>query len=128
MLVTMLKSKIHRATVTQADLQYAGSLTLDPDLVDAANMLPFERVQVLNLNNGARFETYIILGERGSGIVCLNGPAARLGAPGDIIIALTYVQLDWEEAKNHKPKVVHVDGHNRIRAVDSSPDDERDVL
>lgn len=128
MLVTMLKSKIHRATVTQADLQYAGSLTLDPDLVDAANMLPFERVQVLNINNGARFETYIILGERGSGIVCLNGPAARLGAPGDIIIALTYVQMDWQDAKEHRPKVVHVDGYNRIRAIDSSPDDERDVL
>ena len=121
MLVTVLKSKIHRATVTQAELDYAGSLTLDPDLMEAADMLPFERVQVLNLNNGARFETYLIEGERGSGTVCLNGPAARLGHVGDLVIALTYVQMDAEEAKSFQPKVVHVDQKNRIKAVDAEP-------
>ena len=118
MLVTMLKSKIHRATITEADLHYVGSLTLDPNLMEAAGMLPNERVQVLNLNNGARFDTYIIEGERDSGIVCLNGPAARLGQRGDMIIALTYVQMDAEEAKDHVAKTVHVDEHNRITSVD----------
>jgi len=118
MLVTMLKSKIHRATITEADLHYVGSLTLDPNLMEAAGMLPNERVQVLNLNNGARFDTYIIEGERDSGIVCLNGPAARLGQRGDMIIALTYVQMDAEEAKDHVAKTVHVDEHNCITSVD----------
>ncbi len=121
MLVTLLKSKIHRATITQAELDYAGSLTLDPDLMEAADMLPFERVQVLDINNGARFETYIIEGERGSGTVCLNGPAARMGQVGDLVIALTYVQMDAEEAKSFRPKVVHVDEKNRIKAVDAQP-------
>jgi aspartate 1-decarboxylase len=119
MMVHMLKSKIHRATVTEADLHYKGSLTLDPDLMEAADMLPFERVQVLNLNNGARFETYIIEGERGSRTVCLNGPAARLGVAGDLIIALTYVWLDADEAKTHQAKTVHVDAENKITSVDT---------
>lgn len=114
MMLTMLKSKIHRATVTDANLNYAGSLTLDPDLMDAAGMLPFERVQVLNLNNGERFETYLIKGERGSGAVCLNGPAARLGQPGDLLIILTYVVLEAEQTVGFTPKVVHVDSANRI--------------
>ena len=118
MLRNMFKSKIHRATVTQADLNYEGSLTLDLDLMEAADMLPFERVQVLNLNNGARFETYVIEGERGSGVVCLNGPAARLGEAGDLIIALTYVMMEDEAAKTHEATVVHVDAQNRIRTVD----------
>lgn len=118
MLLTMLKSKIHRATVTEADLHYVGSLTLDLDLMEAAGMLAFERVQVLNLNTGARFETYIIEGERGSGTVCLNGPAARLGQVGDIIIALTYCQMDADEAKTHIARTVHVDAHNRITEVE----------
>ena len=122
MLITMLKSKVHRATVTQAELDYAGSLTLDAELMEAANMMPFEKVQVLNLNNGARFETYLIVGEPGSGIVCLNGPAARQGLAGDIIIALTYAQMTPDEAKNHEPKIVHVDSRNRIRGVDHNPD------
>ncbi|MBN2309899.1 MAG: aspartate 1-decarboxylase [Candidatus Hydrogenedentes bacterium] len=119
MMLTMLKSKIHRATVTEADLHYVGSLTLDSDLMEAADMLPFERVQVLNLNNGARFETYVIEGRRGSGIVCLNGPAARLGEAGDLIIALTYALMDAEEAKSHQPRVVHVDGENKITEIGS---------
>jgi len=116
MMLTMLKSKVHRATVTMADLDYTGSLTLDPDLIEAAGFLVNEQVHVLNINTGARFVTYIIPGERGSGTVCLNGAAARLGQPGDLIIALTYVQMTPEEAKDHKPVVVHVDGQNRVVA------------
>lgn len=118
MFVTMFKSKIHRATVTQADLDYAGSLTLDPELIEAAGMLLHEQVHVLNINTGDRFTTYIIEGERGSGVVCLNGAAARLGQPGDLIIALTYAQMDAEEAKAFKPTVVHVDGANHITSVE----------
>ena len=122
MMLNMLKSKVHRATVTEADLHYTGSLTLDADLMDAAGMLPHERVQVVNLSNGARLETYLIEGERGSGVVCLNGPAARLGQRGDLVIALTYVLVDAEEAKSHRVKIVHVDGDNRIINVDSEDD------
>ena len=119
MLLSMLKSKIHRATITDADLHYAGSLTLDPLLMEAADMLEHERVQVLNINTGDRFETYIIPGKRGSGAVCLNGAAARLGQPGDLIIAITYVQMDVNEARKHVPKIVHVDGKNHITRVDA---------
>ena len=119
MLVTMLKSKIHRATVTEADLNYAGSLTIDPLLMEAADMLENERVQVLNINTGDRFETYIIAGKRGSGVVCLNGAAARLGQPGDPIIAITYAQMSVDEAKKHVPKIVHVDEKNHLLRVDS---------
>jgi len=119
MLVTMLKSKIHRATVTEADLNYAGSLTLDPLLMEAADMLENERVQVLNINTGDRFETYIIAGKRGSGVACLNGAAARLGHPGDLIIAITYAQMDEHEARNHVPRIVHVDGKNHLVRVDA---------
>lgn len=119
MLVTMFKSKIHRAKITETSLHYAGSLTLDPDLIEAAGMLVSERVQVLNINTGDRFETYIIEGKRGSGQVCLNGAAARLGEPGDLIIALTYATMDLEEAKDHKPTVVHVDENNNVLRVDS---------
>lgn len=114
----MLKSKIHRATVTEANLNYRGSLTIDADLIEAANMLPYEQIHVLNINTGARFVTYIIKGKRGSGVVCLNGAAARLGEPGDLIIALTYAQMDAEEARRHKPKVVHVDEKNRITSIE----------
>lgn len=120
MTITMLKSKVHRATVTMADLNYAGSLTLDPLLMEAAGFMLHEQVHVLNINTGARFVTYVIPGERGSGTVCLNGAAARLGQPGDLIIAITYAQFTREEAANHKPTVVHVDGQNRIVRVDSS--------
>ncbi|MBX3179026.1 MAG: aspartate 1-decarboxylase [Candidatus Hydrogenedentes bacterium] len=120
MMLSMFKSKIHRATVTQAELHYKGSLTLDPVLMEAADMLPNEEVHVLNINTGARFTTYIIEGERGSGVVCLNGAAARLGQPGDLIIALTYCQMDREEARRHVPVVVHVDERNRITSVEGS--------
>jgi len=119
MLLNMFKSKIHRATVTEADLSYKGSLTLDKDLIEAAGMLLYEKVQVLNINTGDRFETYIIEGERGSGVVCLNGAAARLGQPGDLIIAVTYAMMDAEDAKTHKPTVVHVDGNNKITSVEN---------
>lgn len=114
MLRTMLKSKIHRAVLTDANLNYMGSITIDRDLMDTADILPFEQVQVVNNNNGARFETYVIEGERGSGKICLNGAAARLGEPGDILIILSYVQLTDEEARNYRPTVVFVDEKNRI--------------
>ncbi len=110
----MLRSKIHNATVTQAELYYEGSLTLDRDLMEAADLLPNEWVQVVNVNTGDRFETYIIEGERGSGVVCLNGAAARLGAPGDLVIVLCRAMMDEEEARNHRPKGVKVDGANRV--------------
>ena len=110
----MLKSKIHRAVLTDADLNYMGSITIDRDLLEAADILPYEKVQVVNNNNGARFETYAIEGEAGSGCVCLNGAAARLGQPGDILIILSYVQLDDQEARQHKPQVVFVDENNKI--------------
>lgn len=117
MQLRMFKSKIHRATITQADLHYKGSLTLDKDLMEAAGMLPYEEIHVLNINTGARFTTYIIEGERGSGTVCLNGAAARLGAPGDMIIALTYCTMSAEEARVWQPTCVHVDKHNHIIEV-----------
>lgn len=109
MRIEILKSKIHRVTVTQADLNYIGSITLDPLLMEAANMIEGEKVQVLNCNNGERLETYIITGERGSGVVCLNGPAARKVAVGDIVIVCSYCSLDFEEAKTFKPWVVFPD-------------------
>lgn len=118
MLLTMFRNKIHRAKVTEANLNYTGSLTLDRDLMDAAGMLPYEQVHVLNINTGDRFVTYIIEGERGSGVVCLNGAAARLGHPGDLIIALTYAQMTPEEAQNFKPTVVLVDENNRVAKVE----------
>lgn len=114
---TMLKSKIHRAIVTDADLNYVGSITLDPLLMEAADIVSNEKVQIVNNNNGARFETYVIEGERGSGVVCLNGAAARLVQPGDVIIILTYVMMDYEEAKYHQPLVVFVDEKNSITQV-----------
>lgn len=113
----MMKSKVHRATVTEANLHYTGSLTLDRDLMDAAGMMEYEQVHVLNINTGDRFVTYIIEGERGSGTVCLNGAAARLGQPGDMIIAITYVQMDREEAARHTPVMVHVDDENRVTNI-----------
>lgn len=106
MLIEVLKSKIHRVKVTEADLNYIGSITLDPDLMEAANMIEGEKVQVLNCNNGERLETYIIEGQRGSGVVCLNGPAARKVLPGDIVIVITYAHMSLEEAKSFKPAIV----------------------
>lgn len=106
MQVTILKSKIHRAVITEANLHYVGSLTLDEDLMDAANMIENEKVQVVNVNNGSRLETYLIKGKRGSGVVCLNGPAARMGAVGDPVVIITYANMDFEEAKKFKPWLV----------------------
>ncbi|MBW1708550.1 MAG: aspartate 1-decarboxylase [Deltaproteobacteria bacterium] len=110
----MLKSKVHRATVTQADLHYEGSLTLDTLLMDAANLLPFEKIQVLNVTNGERFETYVIEGEPGSGVVCLNGAAARKGARGDLVILVSYAVCSEDEARDSKPDLVFVDEKNRM--------------
>ena len=110
----MLKSKIHRATLTGTELNYEGSITIDRDLLDAADMLPGEQVQVLNLNNGQRFITYVIEARAGSGTMLLNGPAARLGAVGDTVIVLSYCTVSEEEARAIKPKVVHVDQQNRL--------------
>ncbi|MEY3398898.1 MAG: hypothetical protein RL220_1492 [Bacteroidota bacterium] len=109
MFIEVLKSKIHRVTVTEANLQYIGSITLDPDLMEAANLLEGEKVQVLNVNNGERLETYVITGERGTGVVCLNGPAARKVVPGDVVIVCSYASIDFEEAKTFKPWVIFPD-------------------
>ena len=114
MQIEVLKSKIHRATITEANLHYVGSLTLDEDLMDAANFIENEKVQVVNVNNGARLETYIIKGKRGSGTVCLNGPAARKGAVGDIIVIISYATMDFEEAKRFKPAVVFPKEGNKL--------------
>jgi len=114
MLIQRLKSKIHRAVVTQADLNYVGSITIDEDLMDAANLIEGERVQIVNNNNGERFETYVIVGERGSGMICLNGAAARLVQVGDLVIIMGYAWMEFEEAKQFKPSVVFPDERNRI--------------
>ena len=121
MLRTMFKSKIHRATVTHADLHYVGSLTIDADLLDAADILPGEQVSVVNINNGARFDTYVIEGERGSGVIGVNGAAARLAASGDLLIIITYAQMETTAAKSFEPSVVHVDERNRIVDIGSDP-------
>ncbi len=110
----LMKSKIHRATITSADLHYEGSLTVDEDLLDAADLLEHEEVQVVNVNNGARFSTYVIPGPRGSGVLQLNGAAARLGMAGDLVIVISYGLFDAAEAERHAPTVVFVDGGNRI--------------
>ena len=115
--ITMLKGKIHRATVVQAELNYVGSITVDPQLMEAAGILEYEKVQIVDVENGSRFETYTIEGERGSGMICLNGAAARMVQTGDHIIIMCYCDMTPEEAKNHKPKVVFVDGENHIARV-----------
>ncbi len=109
----MAKSKIHRATVTQAELHYEGSITVDGSLLQAADILPGEKIQVVNIANGSRFETYTIAGPAGSGVICVNGAAARLVQPGDLVILITYCHLPDEQARNHHMKVVFVDGRNR---------------
>ena len=114
MVIEVLKSKIHRVRVTQAELNYVGSITIDEDLMDAANIVANEKVQVVNNNNGARFETYVIKGERGSGIVCLNGAAARLVQVGDIIIIISYAQMEQDRAKTHEPLLIFPDENNRL--------------
>lgn len=114
---TMLKGKIHRATVVQAELSYVGSITVDEDLLDAAGIYEYEKVQIVDINNGSRFETYCIAGERGSGMICLNGAAARCVQVGDLIIIMAYCLLNSEEAKQHKPYVVFVDENNKIEKI-----------
>jgi aspartate 1-decarboxylase len=111
---TMCKGKIHRATVTQANLNYIGSITIDQDLLDAADIYPYEKVQVVNINNGARLETYTIAGARGSGVICLNGAAARHAAEGDIVIIISYGQYDEVEIRSLEPLIVFVDADNHI--------------
>lgn len=113
----MLKGKLHRATVVQAELDYVGSITVDEDLLDAAGILEYEKVQIVDVNNGARFETYTIAGERGSGMICLNGAAARCVSTGDKVIIMCYARLSPEEAKKHKPAVVFLDGNNGIQRI-----------
>lgn len=115
--INMLKCKIHNATVTEANLNYVGSITIDSDLLDAAGMLEYEKIQVVNNNNGARIETYTFRGEPGSGIICLNGSAARHFEVGDVVILMCYAQMTPEEAKKHKPKVVMVDKQNSITSI-----------
>jgi aspartate 1-decarboxylase len=111
---TMLKSKIHRATVTDGNIDYEGSITIDKKLMEEADILPYEQVQVLNINNGARFSTYAIEGEGGSGDICLNGAAARLAVKGDLVIILTYTEMSDEEACSHQPKIVQVNANNEV--------------
>ena len=111
---TMLKSKIHRATVTHADLHYVGSVTVDRDLMDAADLLPGELVAIVDVTNGARLETYVIEGERGSGVIGINGAAAHLVHPGDLVILISYLQVGYGEEQSYAPRIVHVDAENRI--------------
>ncbi len=117
MFLNMFKSKIHRAVVTEANLNYMGSVTIDPVLMEASGIIPNEKVQIVNINNGARFETYVIPGPKDSGVICLNGAAARLVQPGDMVIIISYCLLSREEAQSFKPTVVMVDGKNRISEV-----------
>ncbi|MFB6272382.1 MAG: aspartate 1-decarboxylase [Salinibacter sp.] len=125
--IEMLKAKIHRLRVTEADLYYEGSITVDQELLDTAGILPYEKVQVVNVNNGNRLETYTIPGEVGDRTVCLNGPAARLAEEGDEVIVISYAQLSPKEARQHHPRVVHVDEHNDVtktRTLDVSRNDD----
>jgi len=117
----MCKGKIHRATVTQANLNYVGSITIDQDLLEAADIYPYEKVQVVNVSNGARLETYTIAGARGSGVICLNGAAARLNSEGDIVIIMSYAQYDEQEIRSLEPRIVFVDEYNRITETKNVP-------
>ena len=117
MMLEMLKGKIHRATVVQAEVDYVGSITVDENLLDAAGILEYEKVQVVNVNNGARLETYTIAGERGSGMICLNGAAAHCATPGDKVIIMCYAQMTSDEARDHRPSVMFVDESNRPARV-----------
>ncbi len=112
--IEILKSKVHRIVITEANLNYVGSLTLDEDIMDAANMIVNEKVQVVNVNTGARIETYLLKGKRGSGTCCLNGPAARSGSVGDIVIVISYARMDFEEAKKFKPRLVFPKDGNKV--------------
>ncbi len=117
--ITMLKGKIHRATVVQAELNYVGSITVDPALMEAAGILEYEMVQIVDVENGSRFETYTIAGEKNSGMICLNGAAARQVQVGDHIIIMAYCEMTPEEAKSHRPKVVFVDDDNKVKRISS---------
>ena len=114
MFVEILKSKIHRVKITQAELHYVGSITIDEDLMDAANLIENEKVQIVNIDNGERLETYVIKGERGTGEICLNGPAARKAQVGDIIIIISYCSMEWEKAKAYKPTIIFPDEDNQV--------------
>ena len=119
MQISMLKSKIHRATITQAELNYVGSVTIDEELMEASGLYEYEREYIVNVNSGSRIETYVIAGERGSGVICLNGAAARSGQKGDKVIIMAYADMTPDEIKEHAPKVVFVDDQNRIESVAS---------
>ena len=121
MLRTMMKSKIHRATVTQADLHYVGSVTVDEDLLEAVDLLPGELVHIVDVTNGARLETYTIAGERGSGVLGINGAAAHLVNPGDLVILISYGQFDDAAARTYRPRIVHVDANNRVIELGADP-------
>lgn len=112
--IEVLKSKIHRATVTEANLNYVGSITIDEALMEAANLIENEKVQVLNVNNGERLETYVIKGAKGSGVICLNGPAARKAAVGDVVVVISYASMDFQEAETFKPSIVFPDNNNKL--------------
>ena len=114
MIIEVLKSKIHRARVTQAELNYVGSITIDEDLIEAANIIPNEKVQIVNNNNGARFETYVIKGERGSGTICLNGATARLAQVGDVVIIMSYAYMEQDEARGYEPILIFPDTDNKL--------------
>ncbi|MFQ3213930.1 MAG: aspartate 1-decarboxylase [Marivirga sp.] len=114
MLIEVCKSKIHRVKITQAELHYVGSITIDEDLMEAANLIENEKVQIVNINNGERLETYVIKGERGSGMICMNGPAARKVQVGDIVIIISYAHMDFEEAKAFKPSLIFPNNHNKL--------------
>lgn len=114
MIIEVLKSKIHRAKITQAELNYVGSITIDEDLIEAANIIPNEKVQIVNNNNGARFETYVIKGERGSGTVCLNGATARLAQVGDIVIIMSYASMEMDDARKYEPILIFPDTDNKL--------------
>lgn len=117
MRITMLKSKIHRATVTEANLNYVGSITIDKNLMDKSNILEYEKIQIVDIDNGSRFETYVIAGEKGSGVICLNGAAARMVQKGDKVIIMSYCNLSIDEAKNFNPTVLFVNENNSISEI-----------
>jgi aspartate 1-decarboxylase len=117
MQIEVLKSKLHRVVITESNLNYVGSITIDEDLLDAAGMIAHEKVQIVNVNNGERLETYVIRGKRGSGVMCLNGPAARKGMAGDIIVVMSFAIMDFEEAKTFQPKVVFTSEGNKISST-----------
>ena len=116
---TVMNSKIHRATVTEADVNYIGSITIDEELIEAANISEWEKIEVLNITNGSRLETYVILGERGSGEICINGAAAHLVNPGDLVILVTYKVIEEEEISEHVPTIIHVNERNKIVDIDN---------